>query len=114
MTTTTPQEIDFSDLLIKSHKESCQNEDQKDQQFLIDHEPVSDNIWHSFDTPNSFIIRTLLDWDEDEGFTQEDALNQLGEEIKFWHEDRFELSDDWDVEEIRTGYFWSLYRVTFK
>jgi hypothetical protein len=112
--TTTPQEIDFSNLLIKSHQESCQNEDQKDQQFLIDHEPVSENHWRSSETPNSFIIRTLLDWDEDEGFTQEDALNQLGYEIKSRHEHRFELSNDWEVEEIREGYYWSLYRVTFK
>ena len=114
MTTTTPQEIDFTDMLIRAHREACINEDQRDQHFLSDHRRISENLWHSLEDPKSFIARHLLDWDEDEGETYESAKDDLGLLIQYWHEDLQDISDEWEVEEIRAGHYWNLYRVTFK
>ena len=112
--TTNITDNQINQLLMKVHQTRCEIENEKDQAFLKSYEHVSDNLWHSFDDPNAFIVRTLLDWDEDEGDTYESAKHLLGEEIKFWHEDLFDISDEWEVEELRAGYLWSLFRVTFK
>jgi len=114
MTTTHITDDQLHQMLMEAHQSRCEIENEKDQAFLNDHHPISENLWHSLEDPKSFIARHLLDWDEDEGETYESAKHDLGLVIQSWHEDLQDISDEWEVEELREGYLWSLYRVTFK
>ena len=114
----------IGDMLIRAHQYQTESEFKIDQdRFLSETTEVTKNLWlikpeHSLyqQGETRFIMTTLVDYDEEEwDGTYEDYVQEvLPEEIRYWAGELFNLGTETKVEQLRAGYYWSTFMVSFK
>ena len=123
MTTSTIPTREEMDILIDEMCRNTQfnwnNEIQEEERtYLRGYEPWNSSIYSHLDERDTYIIRILPDWDEEEGVTYEEWRDEhLPEHLScLLNDDRDEdrqLGTTWEVETLKTGNYWSLFRVVY-